>query len=237
MRKTIVLLVLSLSLIGVGAAKATTYGAWTSYYQYGLSAPAGSHLGYAIVAVKRELAYNGCLGGMVIDQPTFGDAARNSAICFQRSVAIGADGVVGPTTARYLFRKRGAALERTGAIPDSILQRIKTLESANDPNAIGYVDHNDHGLMQINLFYHPDISIPEAIDPAFAIEWGQDHLLGDYGSTHDWDGAIAAHNIGLFYAKRWVEAGKPPSGYITSTGKDIFEVATNYVKLVRRQPL
>ena len=48
----------------------------------------------------------------------------------------------------------------------------KTLfcESSLRPDAVGD-NGNSHGIAQIYLKYHPDVSKAEALDPAFAIEW------------------------------------------------------------------
>ncbi len=228
-------LVLALGVTTIAKAD-TVYGAWTTPYYYGLSAPTGSHLGYALVGIKHELAYNGYGAGLG-DQPAFGIAARSNTKAFQRANGLYADGVIGPKTAKVLFRKRAAAWEAVYGIVGGYSQRIKTLESANDPNAIGYVDHDDHGLEQINLRFHPDITVAQAIDPAFSIPWEAQHLRNDYNSLGDWDAALAAHNIGTFYATKWLAAGKPASGFVLASGVDIYTVATKYVALVKGQVL
>lgn len=213
--------------------------AWHSVYKFGLKAPSNTLYAYAIEGIKNELAYNGFKGSMVLDTPTFGDAARNQAIAFQKSVGIAADGEIGPTTARFLFRKRAHAVEDKYGIPRDLLNRQKTLESNNDPAAIGQVDPNDTGLMQIHLPFFPGVTVEDAVNPAYSIDWGGKKLSSDYQSVgKDWDGALAAYNIGLFYAIQWVKKGKPTSGGpISSNGTDLFTTASNYVKYVKQMPV
>ena len=55
-------------------------------------------------------------------------------------------------------------------------------ESQFDPQAVGEVDRRDRGLVQINSFFHPQVSDAEAFDPRFAIRymvwhWSQNRAL------------------------------------------------------------
>jgi peptidoglycan hydrolase-like protein with peptidoglycan-binding domain len=217
-------------------AAAGEFGAWSHIYQYGLSAPAGSRLAYAIVAVKRELAYNGFPRSMVVGAPAFGDAARTAAAAFQRAHGLKPDGRIGPATALSLFRKRALAVETQLGIPNHLLARDKTLESANDPGAVGE-NGIDTGLEQIYLTAHPGITIAQATDPAFALPWAGRYLLDNFAALHDWQAAIAAHNVGRYYAGKWLAAGKPAAGGpIFNDGRDAYTVASRYVQLVQASP-
>lgn len=212
--------------------------AWSQIYTYGLTAPRDSVVGYAIVGLKNELIYNGFSNGITND-PLFGNYARDNTVAFQKSVGITADGQLGPVTARYLFRKRAHSIETKYSIPQDLLNKQKSLESWNDPAAIGVVDPHDMGLMQIHLPYFPNTSVAEAIDPGYSIPWAGQKLSKDYVNVgRDWDGALAAYNIGLFYATQWVKAGKPASGgpIVGSNGNDLYATATQYVSLVRKMP-
>jgi soluble lytic murein transglycosylase-like protein len=134
-----------------------------------------------------------------------------------------------------LFRKRVKEIQAVYVIPDDLLCKMTGLESGWDPGAIGRVDNNDHGLVQINAPSHPDISIEQAIDPAFALNWAAKSMAANFTKLHDWDGVVAAHNLGNFYAAKWVAAGKPSSGGPLLTRGDAYTLATNYVALVRKQ--
>jgi peptidoglycan hydrolase-like protein with peptidoglycan-binding domain len=208
-------------------------GAWNVVYQQGLSASSGTALAYAIVGVKRELAYNGFAGQMDVDSAIFSGYAVLAARHFQQANGLVVDGVVGPRTALVLFRKRAEASGLANGIPDHLNARQKTWESANDPAAIGSSGH-DFGLPQIYLPSHPDISKAQAISPAFALPWEALALRNYFGQLHDWDAAVAAYNVGLSAATKWLAAGKPSSGGPLGTnGVDLFAVAFNYVRHVR----
>lgn len=206
--------------------------AWSVYYSYGFRPDFGSPHAYGLLALKRELAYNGCGQGLVLDIPVFGDAMRARTREWQERMTIHADGVIGPGTARSLFRKRVHDGELQYRIPYQYICKQISLESAWDPGATGSVDPRDRGLVQINAGAHPEVSDAEAFDPAFAIPWSAKVLRGHYDELRDWDAALAAHNIGLYYARKWLAAGKPASGVLTATGKDMAVIATKYVALI-----
>lgn len=214
------------------AANTRQEAAWTTTYKYGLSAPAETALGYGIVSIKRELYYNGFGKNLVLSTPYFGDAAANRTREFEKAKGLYVDGKVGPTVARVLFRKRALNQEALNGIPDHLLAELKTLESANDPAATGYVDPGDHGLMQIHMAFHPDISDAQAFDPAFSVPWGARYLTSADAQLDDWDAAVASYNVGAYYAGLWLQAGKPTSGMMLGN-TDIFATAYHYVHLVR----
>lgn len=192
-------------------------------------------IGFAMVALKKELAYNGFKGGMVLDNYVLGDAANKQIRAFQAFKFLDADGQLGPRTAKDLFRKRVKEIQAVKGIPDDLLCKMTGLESGWDPGAIGRVDNNDHGLVQINAPSHPDISIEEAIDPQFCLNWAANSMASNYTKLKDWDGVLAAHNLGNYYAGKWVAAGKPASGGTQVARGDVYTLATQYVALVRRQ--
>lgn len=207
------------------------FGAWTVVYRQGLTAPAGTSLGYAIPAMKRELAYNGFLGSMDVKTRLFGPNADQETRLFQAAHGLVVDGIIGPATALVLLRARATAAG--SGMPDHQLARQKTWESANDPNAIG-PDGHDHGLLQIRLTSHPDVSLAEAVDPAFALSWAASRERENYSTLHDWDGVLCAWNAGYSLAQKWVAAGKPASGGpVNGNGTDLYAACTSYVHHVR----
>jgi hypothetical protein len=216
--------------------------AWAKIYKVGLSAEVGSPVGYGIVAIKKELIFNGFGTGIDVGYKDkngnyfFGSGTATRAKEFQKSVGITADGEVGPTTARHLFAKRAAQEGFAKGVADNLLSKLKTLESANDPAAVGFVDPLDMGLMQIHMPFHPDVSQAEAFDPAFSLSWGANYLKSANASFKDWDAAVASYNVGSYYAGQWLKDGKPTSGgVILSNGQDIYQRASQYVKLVKAQ--
>jgi Transglycosylase SLT domain/Putative peptidoglycan binding domain len=215
--------------------------AWTGYYQRGLdyrSTPTVPRA-YGIMALKNESIYNGYSYGVDPKLAFFGLEFENQVKLFQKAAGLEADGVIGPLTAGALIKQRVALTESKFGIPDQLLLKQIKLESGNDPGATGSVDPRDRGLLQINSHWHPEVSDAQAFDPAFSIPWGGQNLKSTYVAMGDWDGALAAHNIGQYYATKWLEAGKPASGLTwknaDGTTTDYAQLATRYVSLVRSQ--
>lgn len=223
--------------------------AWLDYYRQGQEFDEDDRRGYAIVGYKRELAYNGYGAGLIYT-PSFGLTMHNRTIEFQAAEGLETDGVIGPRTARALFKRRCARLHSQYEIPDQLLMKKTQGESNWDiaaynhnKRADGTVISTDHGLNQMN-----DVSnrlgqegyplVKDAYMPAFSLNWAANKMKNDYQySGNDWDGALATYNVGLYYAKKWVAAGKPPSGLYTSSQKDYAIMCTRYVGYVRSQNL
>lgn len=55
-------------------------------------------------------------------------------------------------------------------VPDSILEGVIQCESQGNSLAIGDHGHS-HGLVQISDIYHPEISLVQANDPLFSIDY------------------------------------------------------------------
>lgn len=213
-------------------------GAWSFYYRLGFTAGDDPRKRAGIVAVKKALIAAGFSKGIDLSMYVFGNAVTSRTKEFQEAHAIGADGVVGPKTARILWRPYIAQAETDGGIPNHWLGRIATGESNNDPVAEGIVDAEDEGLVQIHLPFHPEVTLAEAWDPDFSAFWAGQHLASDFRYVGSWRGAVAAHNIGRTYAKQWVEAEYPATGG-PSMGTDAngntvfaFERATAYVRYI-----
>jgi soluble lytic murein transglycosylase-like protein len=214
-------------------------GAWDVLYSKGLRAVKTDPIGYGIVAIKRDLAFNGFNGAtkrlkpMDTEAPEIGPAADRAIRAFQKAFVLEVDGVVGPHTALALWRRRCVMLEAEQEIPDDLLAKLKSLESANDPGAVGVADPNDHGLVQINSVAHPGITLRQAFDAAWSLDYAAHSLRNAYDTMLDWDGAVAAWNTGEWSARSWVAAGKPPSFHLAGVNFDIGQRATLYVRLVR----
>lgn len=219
--------------------------AWSEYYKYKDRAEPGTPRAYAIVGIKRELKYRGFGDGLNTESLFFGYAAMKRTKEFQLAFKIGLKdngeptGVVASGTARKLFKKRvWAESHRVSAkigqvVPGIYLCRQLNLESGFDPAAVGNVDPRDRGLAQINSFWHPDVTDDEAFDPAFSIAWAADYLAANLEALKDIEAAVVAHNVGRFYARKWLEAGKPATGLYTVEGKDYAAIITRYLLLVK----
>lgn len=228
----------------LGAEREPLSGAWTEYYQYKDRAEPGTPRAYALVGLKRELAYRGYGKGLNTESLFFGAAARDRTKEFQRDFKIGLKangdptGVIASGTARKLFKLRvwaesHIASDQLGiTVPALYLCRQLNLESGFDPAAVGNVDPRDRGLAQINSYWHPEVSDEEAFDPAFSISWAADYFANNLKALGDLQAGIAAHNVGRYYAREWLEAGKPKSGLYTVGGKDYAAIITRYIELV-----
>lgn len=211
---------------------ATGAGAWSFYYRRGMSVDTARRQA-GLLAMKEELVYVGEGQGIATTLPVFGDAMYQRVLEFQRAHSLEADGVIGPSTARVLFRERANAIEMAQQMPGHLLARLKSLESVNDPVAQGVIDAGDEGMLQIHLSFYPTLTREQAWAPSFILPWAGLRLRGFYSTLHDWDAVIAAWNIGLPYAKQWLAAGKPQSGGPLLGGVDSFNRATLYVRYVK----
>lgn len=209
-------------------------------YKSGMKVPAihQERLGYAFLALKKELTYNG-FGKNLIMNPVFGEAATNRTKEFQESVGLTPDGTIGRITARELFRKRVQEIEQDYGLPHGTLGKKFLLESAYDPVAIGFVDPDDTGIAQINLRIHTGVSLEQAFDPEFSFGWAAEYVKDNRDriirEVNVLKAARAAYNIGVEYAKRWMLDGFPASGGPLIGGADSYERATQYIALIDKQ--
>lgn len=205
--------------------------AWTTYYKrtqpltWGHDDP----YGYACMSIKAELIYNGYVTGVDPTSQVLGLQSEDMIKAFQKDHGLTSDGIVGPATAQVLYRKRSKVLENQYDIPNDYLCKLKSLESANDPGAVGSSDPDDHGLVQINLRYHPDVTLQQAEDGEYSLSYAARTLNASYNNLKDWDAAIASWNVGSYWATNWLKAGKP------ATGSTYYARATSYVTNVKKQ--
>lgn len=216
---------------------ATSRGAWPFYYAARLdrrSDPNGRDA-HGIYAFKAELVLNG-FGADTINQTLayWGSDTVKAVKHAQNQFGLNADGVLGPQTARCLWRKRVAAAEAANGLPAHLLARIKTLESGDDPVAQGESDPEDEGLFQENLPSNPALTQVQCWTPSFIVPHAASQLNARIkacaGSVK---AGTAAWNIGDFYANQWREAGFPATG----GDNDVYARATNYVDLVNAEPV
>lgn len=216
---------------------ATSRGAWPFYYSAGLDRrddPQGRDA-YGILAFKAELVLNGFGVGKINQTlPYWGAEAVRATKHAQTSFGLVDDGVLGPQTARCLWRKRVASAETANRLPTHLLARVKTLESGDDPVAQGYSDPEDEGMFQENLPSNPDLTQVQCWTPSFIVPYAAAQL---HNRIKECAGSVkagtAAWNIGDFYANQWREAGFPATG----GDNDVYERATHYVNLVNAEPV
>lgn len=218
-------------------------GAWSfgNYYE-GMPVP-NDRVAAGIKAFKQALIDNGFGAGIDITLPKFGSNMRKRTVAFQKAQGIAADGVIGPTTARHLFRFYAYALESGGTveIPDHLLIKQGGAESGHDPVAQGFDDPEDEGEVQLHMPFYKGVTLAQAWSPPFAFDELSSSLKTFYvDEAADWDGAVAHWNVGTEGALEWVKAGKPATGvWITladGTKIDVAPRCTSYVALVKEQP-
>lgn len=129
------------------------------------------------------------------------------------------DGVVGPATAKAMFRDLVTWYSVANNVLPNHIWGMTSLESAFDPGAVGYKTPSDRGLTQINLNAHPGITVEQAFDARFALNYSADRLekareqFSGKGAALQRVCSIAQHNSPL-QAKQWYETGSPPSEQI-----------------------
>lgn len=134
----------------------------------------------------------------------------------QSVLMVEVDGIVGRATMRAALSATVEHHATQAAVPMAYLGGLLVNESGLDPAAVG-VNGTDHGLAQINLASHPEISLLDAMDPDFAIGWTATELAHTWavwnGQTargvDPWDIAIANHNSPAL-ARSWALSGQPP---------------------------
>jgi hypothetical protein len=128
----------------------------------------------------------------------------------QRELKVAPDGLVGPKTMRSILAPIVEAAGRRHNVRWQVLCGKLMWEGNWDPGAVGWSDPDDLGLSQINLRAHPRVSVEEAFDPEFAIDFGA-RFMAENLRAFDGDErtAVAAYNLGQGGARQWRSAGSP----------------------------
>lgn len=230
----------TLGAVHLGAARSSGAAGtilWAWLYREGMLVAPG-RMAAGVRAMKQALVDNGFGDKVAVDVPVWGEHVTARTREFQTREGLQADGVIGRATARHLFRVYDAATEKKYAIPDHLVGRQSHGESDNDPVARSAT--GDEGRGQINPPSHPQITLAQMWTPAFASNFTGSYLHGSYIYVGgDYDGAIAAYNVGGSLARQWVAAGKPSSGgpQIVLGGSDVdaWTHCTQYVEGIRSQ--
>lgn len=164
----------------------------------------------------------------------YGAATAEAVAATQHEIlAVGVDGVVGPTTAKALWKDLLIWFGGVHHVPASQLYGFMMLESVGDPGAVGVVSPSDRGLNQINLVAHPNITVEQAFDPKFTIDYTAKRL-GDArikfsGKSADLKNrcAILQHNSPLA-AKQLYESGEYPNAKSKAYVEAVLKHALNF---------
>ena len=126
---------------------------------------------------------------------------------------------VGSTLARRLWHDMIREPAATHRVPAAAIWGIMLHESSADPGAVGYVNPDDHGLLQINGPSHPGLTLQQMFDPAFSFGFCGNYLAGyaarfaAKGPQRQHDCMVAAWNSPA-KALRWYQTGTPPDSQI-----------------------
>lgn len=144
----------------------------------------------------------------------YGGLTDQHVRAYQQSLGLKVDGIVGQATMRAALSPMVENVAARYGVPAGLLGGLCTNESSLDPAAVG-TNGFDHGIAQINLKAHPNVSVKNAMDPHFsllfaALDMQQTHDRWSHRTLADpWDIAIANHNSPLL-ASQWASTGVAP---------------------------
>lgn len=93
---------------------------------------------------------------------------------------------------QYVVEIAQASSNRTGMPIALIIAQLKK-ESNFNPKAVSRT--NDHGIAQIH-FPKPGVTLEQAYDPSFAINWLADKMTSNFRTYGNWRDSLAAYNAG-----------------------------------------
>lgn len=106
----------------------------------------------------------------------FGRGTRKGVKAFQASVGLTTDGVVGPTTAKALFRPCLIAKAEARKVDPALAFGIVSVESVFDPGAVGYSTPGDKGFAQFNTTAGNNTTWWNKNPVEFTVENAFDHI-------------------------------------------------------------
>lgn len=143
----------------------------------------------------------------------FGNDTMAGAKRFQESKGLTQDGIVGKDTSKAILLPLiiAAAIRQDSAHAD-MLRRVSVgtvaWESGFDLGAVGILTPDDLGPGQINDVH--GLSEDFRLNPYRAVPWLVEFIdINIRALGYDLDGGIAAYNLGVTGAKKWVAAGRP----------------------------
>ncbi len=211
----------------------TGRGAWTAigkdnksrYYEYkaGLPLDGGRKdvnvnyqaVNFGVLALQKAINNLGYTPALVADG-ILGPKSTAAIKWAQTKIGTVADGQAGPNTMKAIIHPYVEYFEAVYAVPGEHVWGMTMLESAFDPGAVGYTTPSDRGLCQINLVAHPSITVEQAFDPGYALNYSSKRLkdaraqFAGKGAVLQENCSIAQHNSPLA-AKQWYAAGVAPN--------------------------
>jgi hypothetical protein len=133
---------------------------------------------FGVRAIQNRINSFGHSPGLVADG-VFGMMTSQAVKWMQTNkLHVFADGVVGPMTCKAMWRDLIVWFAAVHAVPAPHMYGFMALESSGDPGAVGYTTPSDRGLNQINLVAHTNITVEQAFDPNFSIDYTAKRLRG-----------------------------------------------------------
>lgn len=157
----------------------------------------------------------------------FGNDTATRLKAWQTLHGLTPDGVLGPTSAGLLWRGLTETLVRSSTITPTVLPIAcghLQWESAWDAGAVGSFTPQDLGLGQINGLAHPTLTPEFRTNPRTAIPFVAGLVMDNLNAMGNERDAIAAYNLGITGARRWVAAGRPQFVGATDVWQYIAEV-------------
>jgi hypothetical protein len=162
-----------------------------------------------------------------------GSKTKSATAWLQGKLKIHVDGQAGQATMKAIWRDLIAWYSGMNHVDPSDVWGMMTLESVFDPGAVGFASPTDRGLCQINLDAHPDITVEQAHDPHFAINYTANRLelarakFAGKGPELQLRCSIAQHNAPA-WAATWYNTGHAPNEKIVAYVAKVLEYAATY---------
>lgn len=179
--------------------------AWTVIYKKTIPLTffdAGTPHAYGVVEVKRGLKRRAAELGIAIDPKfnsenyTFGAQAEALCIAVQQGLGVSpADGAVGPTTARAIFKIDLFNAAEAADVDRNLICKMVSLESNFDPAATNGPYSNgtmDKGIVEKNGSQDDD----SYFDVLKSLKYIADRMAGAISKFGEVDVAIASYNVG-----------------------------------------
>lgn len=163
---------------------------------------------HGVLAIQAFLVedFKVSLKGDGVYGPETAQAVKNAQSFF----GILSDGVVGKETMMWFLWPHIHEIAQHYNVPWNVIWGFLQNEGNWDPGAVGWLDSNDLGLLQINLKAHPDITPSEALCPSYCL-----HFLGKYISAalKEFNGniidSVISYNLGFGGTRQWINDGRP----------------------------